>query len=590
MNSRRNNDFERSSPLDWIRSWFSRARRWVAERTGQDDFPVASSDGPTLMGRLLWPLSLLWAFLVFLATGWSTSRKSQPFLLALPALGMVAAFIGLLVLAYNVPFRVAGVNLPDPAEKVFGSMLSLRKAASEESSEEEKKRLYLGSRICAEHVVHLRPKDDEAKFQLGFARELAGDTLGARNVMQFIAPEDSTGHSRAHLWIANDLTQPNDYNAGIPAEQRNQRAIEHLRKVEESPENDEEAAEIYIALNRIAAILAADGKKDEAIEVLRRSIAGRLNNTLQLQAIVMLGQLLKETGKVDEMEFFFSQAMQKCRDLSMGLPDSIELWETMMQIDLQQENYDGAVETLREGVLATTRPEVKQKLFLLQTALYHFQSQKIPDIDSRDNYIRKLVILGNGLLVNPQAGEFYQQLAPFLDLERDRPDEETWIREAFLIPKAPIAILDVVVGTRDMLAGRFSEGQKRWMTAFRSNPISIIVINNILISLSEGKPEKIETFANLAAVAVENFPDNPLLKFTRARLMHRSGKSEQAIQDLEKLIVDFPDGVEPRELLAEILKSRGDTARAEKLSAEAVTLKAKREAEKLKEKGTQQRN
>lgn len=617
MKSRRSDDFESRSPIGWLRYRFSRAWRRLLEAVGQDDLADEFGGGTTIGQRLTAPFRVFWAFLGFLLTGWSASRSTRSFFGALPALVAAGLFLGLLTIAYNVPFRVMGVSLPDPAGKILGSMMALRQNGVAEKDPEQKQAYLRGSEICAEHLVFLRPKDPEIRFELGLARDLVGKKFEARNVMQSLAPEteddeegaedamvregvdqgaekqvaDGTegeedekekkgpkGYSRAHLWLANDLTTAPDLAEIMPAAERNSLARKHLENVDEIPDDDRASADAYMAQLRLAALLIEDGEKDEAIKVLLKTWDGQLRSTLQLKAMVLLARLYKESGNEAELDNFVDQSLKKCNELSIMIPDSVDIWQAIVQLHLINDRFEPAAQALQSGMLATTKQEVRQQLNGMQSALFIHQSEQIPDIVSRENFLRKLLVLCSALQLAPRDGSIARQLVAFVEPAPEFPDREIWLREAYLETNAPTAMLDVVIGLREMLDGKFREGQGRWAMSYRANPAAVLAINSLLLALDETRVDDAELMANLASVAIESFPEQYLLVFTRARFMNRAGKLEQAVLDLEKLLPAFKDSPEPRELLAEVLEKKGDSARAAELRAEAKSLREKNEA------------
>ncbi len=580
---RRKNDFEQFSIGGWISSRLNRMSRRLLEFTGQDGIERMDSGQSGLIQWLTLPFRIVWAFLGFLLTTWSTTRPSRAFGWALPAISVAGGFVGFLVLANNVPFRVGGIALPDPASRCEARTIALRMLGNSETDAEEKKQLLDGSLVCARHLVSIRPKNDNYKYLLGIALSDSGDELGARNIMEQIAPDTGRGVSMAHIWLANDLLDAEIEDPGHKKQRRDQ-AFEHLRKIEESSVDDE-TFEGYSARFRMALLLVADEQYDEATVLLRAVVEGQLKYPVQLSAIIQLANVYKAQEKQELLKVYVSSAIQKLTEFTLRQPDIAEIWEAMVALNVVVDDYHSAALLLRDGITATRDPDVKKKLLQMQNVLFVRQSEQVPNIDTRDNYKMKFVILAKAIVVNPTVAEVYFSLLPYLDVTRPNTDEATWLREIFLDPEAPGSILHAVVGLRDMLNGKYADGQSQWLMANRKLQTATIVINNLLQAMAEKRPEDMETIYNLASVAIETFPENYAFYYTRAKILKKLDRIGPAKQDLEIILEKIPTATEPRELMIEILEQTGDSARIERLKQEILELKAKQEADARRQLG-----
>jgi|GEM_PF-5612597 len=578
---RRKNDFGQFSTSGWFSSRINRIGRRLMEGMGQEDNDRSDPAGNSFLRWLTFPFRIVWAFLVFLVTTWSSTRPGNSFGRAMPAILAVGSFAGVLVLAYNIPFRVAGISFPDPAMRYEGRSVFLRELASSKTDPKEKKELLEGALVCARHLVAIRPTNNSYKYLLGLALAENGDILGARNIMQFIAPEDKQGLSMAHIWLAIDLLNTESGEARIKDE-RQDLAYKHLRMIEQSTANNE-SIEGYFARVRMAALMMDEKKYEEAEELLKAVVEGQLKWPVQLEAIVRLANVFKAQEKKAQLAAFVFAANGKLGDLSLRQPDIPEIWETMVTLNVVMDDFPSAVSNLQSGIVAARDPDVRMRLLQMQSILFIRQSQLVPDIESREDYKKKFLILARAIVVNPTVPDVYIALLPYLDVNRPNTEEAVWLRELFLDSETPGGVLHAVIGMRDLLNGRFAEGQDQWMTASSKLETAGIVINNFLQVLAEKKPEDMENFFNLASVAIEMFPDQYFFYFTRAKILQKLNRLDQARKDLELVVEKIPQAVEPRQLLMEIGEQQGDTAFVERLTQEIAAIEARKEAERRKE-------
>ncbi len=574
MNARRN-DFDRPSALTGLVGGIWRG---ILRGTGQEDLRNDDSNAGT--GNLLTlPFRLLWAFAGFLLQNWSTSRSGAAFLAALPAILAGGAFIVAVTVAYTAPFRFGPVAMPDPAARYLGRTLYFEQIINDRSVPDEelaRKKLEAPAAItlCAEKLVNMRPTVEDYRFLLGQSRALVKDIEGARDIMESMATTTSKGYSGAHVWLGNYWLATED--SVLPPEQRRQLAFDHLSLVEDSGD-DQDSYAGYQSKLTLAKLLIDEKRYDEAQKLLEPMVERKLSNRFQLQALLFLAISYKNAGETAKIERFQISGNEGLKELSLLLPDELAVWETMVKFRVTFEDYEGAASVVRDGILSARKKETKDALVRIQIELVLFESKNIPNLDSKDNYVRKFQILGKALVNDPFAIGVYMEMLPYVDVQRENKNEGDWLREMFLLPDAPTAPLHVVIGVRDMLEGRFSEGQSQWMRASRTNPQSDLMINFFLRGIGEKNPDQAEIIANLTSVAIEIFPTQRQLYLTRAVMMQKMEKYPQAIADLEHVLSEYPENIEILKQIVEAVQKTGDSARAAEYQSRLDQAKQKAE-------------
>jgi tetratricopeptide (TPR) repeat protein len=574
MASRRNDGFETFTLMGWFRERFARIRRSWATALGQDDLEWSGQGGGG-MAWLSFPFRLVWAFLGFLLTSWSVSRPGRAFLFAIPALLVAGAFVGAVILARSVPFKLLGKSAPDPALICQSRMMKLQEFAIEKTDPAERKKLFGQALICARHLVQLRPIRDDYKYRLALLEFELGNQLTARQIMNEIAPPDRKRHVAAHVWQANDLLRT-DSAASHPVTDeimRREMATNHLR-LAEAATRDEVNPEGLQARLQLASLLAAEKRYDEAIEMFKAVLAGELTNTMQLDAMVRLAMIYKESGETEEMQTFARKCLRQMSELTLNLPDVTEIWAKMVNLAIITGDFEEAGLIVAEGLGAATRPEVKRQLIAIQNQLFIEHARTVVSIETREDYLKRFGIIGRAIQANPFAPGVYPELMPYLDVRRNNEAIESgWLREFFLEPGTPVSVLQIVLCIREMQLGNFADGGSRLLAAYRRFPATPLVLNKVLLVMCEKTTGQDELLANVASVGIETFPGEYYLYFSRGMFLKKQGLDEQAIHDFELVAEHMKDAPEPLEALAELMDKTGNKARADEYRARAGELR-----------------
>lgn len=582
MASRRNGGYESFSVMGWLRERFARIRHGLATALGQDE-EVWSAQGGGGMSWISFPFRLVWAFLGFLLTNWSATRPGRAFLLAIPALIVAGGFVGAVILARSVPFKLMGKSAPDPALVCLGRMLKFQQFAGEKTDEAEKEKLLDQALVCARHLVQLRPKKDDYKYRLALLEFGKGDELTGRQLMNQIAPADKRGYVPGHLWQATDLLQadaeplpgaePRKPHPVADKSLRRELATAHLR-LAEAATKDEDKIEGLQARLQLASLLADEKRYDEAIEMLRGIVNRELTTTLQLDAIVRLALIYKANGKTEEMQTFARASLRKMSELTLNVPDVTAIWAYMVNLAIITGDFEEAGNIVAEGLGAATRPEVKRQLVAIQNQLFIEHSRTVTSIETRDDYLKKFGILGRAIQVNPFAPGVYPELLPYLDVSRpNEAGESAWLREYFLEPGTPVSVLQIVLCVRDMQLGNFADGGSRLLAAYRRFPATPMVLNKLLLVMCDKTTGHDELLANIASVGIETFPAQYYLYYSRGMLLKKQGLDQQAIQDFELVSQRMKDAPEPLDALAELMDRAGNKAKADEYRERAKELR-----------------
>jgi len=115
--------------------------------------------------------------------------------------------------------------------------------------------------------------------------------------------------------------------------------------------------------------------------------------------------------------------------------------------------------------------------------------------------------------------------------------------------------------------GRTDEARKALETVIKVNPKQAVAAYNLCVLAA---PDDLNLAVGYAKIAAESSPGEPKYAYTLAFYLNQSGKTDLAIQALEKCIRDFPEYLDPVYLLADIYIRQGNRAAASTLYGKAL--------------------
>ena len=186
--AKRNHDgFENRSIIGILLSPFHAVRDSISESLSADK-RYSDGESSTVVKVLLFPLKLVWGFLVFMVQAWTTSRNGLAFLRGFPAFAILA----------GTPIMIWGfINYQNAIS--LGPTSGYRKMHLSNES-------YDYAAMFAKKMVELKPESKQFKFYLANDLSRAGDP--ETEPVTRAANEDQTGRIMSFIAGSTELAVP----------------------------------------------------------------------------------------------------------------------------------------------------------------------------------------------------------------------------------------------------------------------------------------------------------------------------------------------------------------------------------------------
>ena len=300
------------------------------------------------------------------------------------------------------------------------------------------------------------------------------------------------------------------------------------------------------AHNILGVTLAAQGKTDEAVEMLQRAIK------LAPKApsfYANLGEILRQANRIDEAE----APLEKAVEID---PKNAQSLNNLGIVRYEQKRFEEAVEFYRRAL--ENRPNMAEALNNLGNAL-----RLTGDIDGAVNAYQEALTYRDGY---PEA---YNNLGTLLQQDKQYEEAEHALRKA--IQQNP-KYIEAHNNLAQLLAG-----QKKEVDALRILGEALKIAPNNLqtllitsrIQLRRGAHEAAEQGARLA---LKEDSENPEALTVLGQVLHETDRYDQAIKVLERAVEHNPESAEALNFYGVALKSVGRLDEARENIIKAIKL------------------
>jgi tetratricopeptide (TPR) repeat protein len=384
--------------------------------------------------------------------------------------------------------------------------------------------------------VNANPQQGEYILQLASFYSLAHNKPEADKTMQrYLA--NAGGDPKVHLkagdfyvatadWVAA-LQQ---YNAGMAGQPQNKMEYQ----------------------DRIARVLLMQDKRPEALNILNEVLAKKPDDK---DALALRAGLMLDGGGSDKSR----EALQQFQALVDKNPENIFLRFTLSKALLETGNLAGARTQLEQIVQRSpsfldaqiSLADVAFRLGGFAEAVEH--AEDAVEIDPRNT--RAEMLLGNSL---QRSGDLERAANVFRDLSIQLPDSVD---------------LRLQLGQIDIQKKSLSDAETVFEKILKSNPGEVRALAGLVdIDFAQKHPER--ALAMLHQELVRSHA-SPQVLYLAAVTAVRSGRFDEAIDDLQQLAVKTPNSIDPQIELANVLRMRGDYPRAIDTLRKAALLQPK---------------
>ena len=496
-----------------------------------------------VLGFLTLPFRMVFGFVVFLISNWSTSRNGFAFLKGLPVLGAIGCFGGALLFAeWRNP---EGNRLAHNA-----GHLGYHTKESPEFCE-----------MFARNLIKLKAEPENI-YRLGLAYDGDDEPTKAYDVMQYLAPDNmlgllgkessgnleiTPGYSNAHIWLSRYYARTRTLD--ITDQLRDALVEQHLNvAVKLEPEN-------MLALYNLAFLHLAELKKldkgspeyvelaELTIKELERVVDPSEGITgFHLSAMPRLIELQIEVEE-DQLELQKRLALQinRLQPLADQFPNEVEILWTMVRCAILMEDFPRAKSIVESGFRSATDGVAKQKIINIASHVYLQNAAQYTDLTDPIHFRQRVHKLAEAVISNPRDRIIYVKLLDFIGTIPTEPGviNQEWLSDSINGAANP-GIIHCLLGLKKITDGNVLEGEKHWRIAGRQYGNSRLVINNLLDVASAERPSEFKNLFETMGLAIEMFPDLPVLHRTRGVFLASQGRYEEAIEDLAYASKEMP--------------------------------------------------
>ncbi|TVS17281.1 MAG: hypothetical protein EA424_12920 [Planctomycetaceae bacterium] len=472
--------------------------------------------------------------ILFRVQTWFFTRHLELLLQGAPALILA---VGLLLLAAHV-------------RRAPSSTLITRYVVAVEQALENED--VSSAKVYVRKLVLMDEPGPQTQYALARLAESEGDTSRANRLMNDLAPYPSVGYPAAHFWMGKHLQQADSGENAGDTMWRDQ-AIHHfeqsLRTAEFRDRAQEKLAELYLETNDTAQAVRyleeSAPRRPEFYLLLAEVYSQRQDNVRLLRALRHARQYFQ--SRVD-------------RD-----PADAEARVSLAQVHRLDGNLAEAETLLQEGLVAADAPPLRNAL----AELYLVKAGQQGISDSR-HLAQSLDLLTKALEVAPDHPKVVDRLAMFLrysgassDQMRDR------LRDLLATGQSP-ATMHLLVGSSLVADGRWNDARRHLVQAYRLNSRLPSLLNQLAWALASGEDTELDRALRLAEIAVRISGGEPEMRATRGRILAGLERWQEALTDLEAVLLIGVEQAELHATLAQVYLALGDHEMAKRHEALAA--------------------
>ena len=362
-------------------------------------------------------------------------------------------------------------------------------------------------------IVDANPGNQELSYRLGMIYSLRDNDEKANELMSVLASGKLGVSPAANGWLAKELIKRRATGEEIALKE----ILFNIDKGRLWKGID------YRLLVGMATLFAEQGKSDEAIELMKQAVS------IKPELILELARFCQKMGRADfektanEAENFF---LQRIGFASEQEEDRIAVAEARVLLN----RLLPAEQVLQEGLtLPIAGKRLRRQLSEVQYRIYLTSIKKLED----GTYEANIDLLEKAVVTDPENPIFSSAIANLLSYKL-RPTKQ-------LLETLKLQIqtgLTPVPAHLTLAEGYYAMGKQQlavehWELALKSDPNSIVGLNNLSLCLANMTPPNLERAIELATRAHLLAPENPSVLDTLGEVLLLSNRPKEAINKLE---------------------------------------------------------
>jgi tetratricopeptide (TPR) repeat protein len=408
--------------------------------------------------------------------------------------------------------------------------------------------------VCYDRLMQIRGVRPDSLYMQALILEEKGDREQSEAIFNQLAPFERQGYQPAHMKLARSLLGSGDRS------ERTLKVLErHLLYAQGGLEPIDAAA-------LLGHLYAETGRAEQAEPYLLKAV------DRQPEILLLLARLARDQGKE---QMALERAEHACRVFQKKADERID--------DLQARFYWASATAFRHD-FPGAKDILERGLKLTGDARYHSGLADLyvlwaDDLGRSGIPIADFVTLlerglkhnaGNKALLDRLAA-ILQQNGPESGRVRSALQAQLASGESTLASGRTNAGVHFVLGLDANIRGKDDEARAHWEQAFRLDPDMAVVANNLAWVLAHANKPDLNRALELANRAIERQPSAKHFHATRGVVLMKLGRWAEALTDLEKELVNFPDHKDLHLALAQVYDHLGaaEVARQHRARAQA---------------------
>ncbi len=454
---------------------------------------------------------------------WWRARRWTHLVQGMPALGAAAVVVALAVARLSLPAQDLAARYQDRAT-------AARKA-----------RDFATALVCYQRLAEIGNDRPENLYEMAVALAAQGQPERAFEVMNQLAPVDRTGYSPAHFWQALY-----HWKGGLGNPQHRKKAEEHLERALAAGLPDADAAH-----GLLGELYAQWGPAAKAEPHLERAVRSRPHVRLRYaQVLAAQGKKARaaEEGKL-AANFFAVRARADAANKAARIA-----WADCVTF---LEDFPQATTILADGLNLSGDADYRAALARVCAAWHDYLARTAPD-----DVARQWELLERGLKFDSTNVALLDRLVRLLGKGGDDTGKARAVMRKVLAEGTATATSHFLLGMDAWQRGDRHEAEVHWARANELNPNLPVVANNLAWLLAHTARPDLPRALSLINRVIEQFPQEPTYRDTRAHVYLKMGRGRDALGDLEWVLQHHPAFPGVHASLAETYAQLGMVAQA----------------------------
>lgn len=489
--------------------WISRRLRFYLERFFSYVYAIVTWPLVVVSGIVRWLFEAVVSY-------WM-SRRLRPFLWGAPALVLVFLCVMILI-------QLSLLRVPD-LQRIYLS-------AAERAMRSEN---WTSAKLYFERALELGAREPDDLFDLVLVSERLGDESRKRAILERLAPDDRAVFAPAHLWKATQI----------------------LGKGQVTPEEAAKAEQqLKLVLNLDAAHGMAHGILGDLyfqLGVLPSAIEHlELSDRRSVQHRLILAKALNANNESDRSRVIAADIVPTARAKSEASPRDVQARLDWAEASLLAVDEVKAIEILKFGLQIQEEPRFRDAVTLV---CIQWSDRLLKETPPNPSGAFQLLALG--FENNPNEILLFDRVIKLLKEQPEVADDvKSFLQENITTGRA-VAISHLILGTYYIESGDSSTAGVHLQQSFRLLPSAPVIANNFAWYIAESEGGDLGQALDIINAVIAQAPPHPEFLDTRAHVLMKLGKWNEAIADLEVSLQKLGDRKKTHVALAEAYSQLG---------------------------------